>query len=143
VFQEALACASCEVSGAELERPRGKEGSGYFLRGRSGWLSLLIQPGRRADFGTPAQSLVKTSHLQGRGVTDEHLARKVETQAAMLQTPLDDAALEYGALTTGRPAQLVGATAASVVLTGVARGTVAAAYRGHSTGEAVALALPQ
>jgi len=120
-----------------------EEGSGDYLRGRRGWLSLLIQPGRRADFGTPAQSLVETGHLQRRGVADEHLARKVEAQAAVLQPPLDDAALEYEALATGSPAQLVGAAAASALPAGIARSTVAAAYRRQSTGEAVALVLPR
>ena len=106
---------------------------------------MLIQPGRRADVGTPAQSLVKTGHLEGRGVTYEHLAWKVETQAAMLQAPFYDTALEYRALATGRLAQLVGATTAGTILAGFAYGTRAAAYRGQSAREAVAFAfaLPQ
>lgn len=76
-------------------------------------------------------------------MADEHLARKVEAQAAMLQPPLYDAALEYRALASGRPAQLVGATAAGAILAGVARGTIAAADGSQSPGEAITLALPQ
>lgn len=113
------------------------------LAGRAWWLSLLIQPGRRADFGTPAKSLIKTGHLEGRGMADEHLARKVQAQAAMLQPPLGDAALEHKAVTTERPAQLVGATTAGAILVGVARGTMAAADGGQSPGEAATPALPR
>ena len=76
-------------------------------------------------------------------MADEYLARKVEAQAAVLQAPLNDAALEYETIATGRPAQLVGATAASAVLAGVARGTVAAADGGQSTAEAIAAVLPR
>ena len=86
---------------------------------------------------------MKTGHLQGRGMADEHLARKVEAQAAVLQAPLDDATFKYGAFTAARAAQLVGATTTGAFLVGVARGTIAAADGGQSPGEAVTLALPR
>lgn len=76
-------------------------------------------------------------------MADEHLARKVEAQAAMLQAPFYDTALEYRALAAGRLAQLVGTTAAGAILAGVARSTMAAADGGQSPGEAITLALPQ
>ena len=143
-------CVLEGARGRELRRYRGSAsvpkregGRQKLLAGQVGWLQLFSQPGRRADFGTPTQSLVKTGHLQGWGMADEHLARKVEAQAAMLQAPFYDTALEYRALTAGRPAQLVGATTTGALLACVARGTIAAADGGHSPGEAVTLALPQ
>ena len=127
---------------AERECLRGKDGSRNCLRGGPGWLLLLIQPRRRADFGTPAQSLVKTGHLQRWSMADEHLAWKVKAQATMLQATIGDAAREHGAFTTARPAQLVGATTAGAVLAGVTRGTIAAADGSQSPGEAIAPVLP-
>ena len=56
----------------------GQRGLWDLPAGQAGWLLLFIQPGRRADFGTPAQSLIKTGHFQGRGMADEYLAWKVE-----------------------------------------------------------------
>jgi hypothetical protein len=52
--------------------------------GHPGRLLLLVQPGRRADIGTPAQCLIETGHLQRRGMADEYLAREIDTQAAVL-----------------------------------------------------------
>jgi hypothetical protein len=106
-------------------------------------LLLLIQPGRRADVGTPAQGFIKSGHLQGRGMADEHLAREIEAQAAVLQASLDDAALKDRAFTAARLAQLVGATTAGAFLAGVACSTIAAADGGQSSGEAVTPALPR
>ena len=106
-------------------------------------LLLLIQPGRRADIGTPAQGFIKAGHLQGRGMADKHLAREIEAQATVLQAPLDDATFKDRAFTAARPAQLVGATTAGAFLAGVARGTIAAADGGQSAGEAVTPALPR
>ena len=76
-------------------------------------------------------------------MADEHLAREIEAQAAVLQTPLDDAAFKDRAFTAARLAQLVGATTAGAFLAGVARGAIAAADGGQSPGEAVAPALPR
>jgi hypothetical protein len=61
----------------------GVEVSGLVDRA-TGQLLLLVQPGRRADIGTPAQCLIQTGHLQRRGMADEYLAREIDTQAAML-----------------------------------------------------------
>jgi hypothetical protein len=65
---------------------------------------VLVQPSRRADFGTPAQSLNEAGHLQGKGKADKFLAREIEAQAAMLQAPRSDATREYGTLTPSGPA---------------------------------------
>jgi hypothetical protein len=82
-------------------------------------LVKLVQPGRRAELGAPAQGFVKTRYFQGRGMADEYLAREIEAQAAMLQAPRGDAACKNRAFATARAARLGGAPTASVLLVGI------------------------
>ncbi len=104
---------------------------------------LLDQPRRRADVGTPAQSLVETGYLQGRGVADEYLAREIKTQTAVLQLPHGDATRQDGACATARLARFGGAPTAGALLVGMAHGANATADARQCLREAVTAALPR
>ena len=71
-------------------------------------------------------------------MAEEHLAREIDAQAAMLEAALGDAALKDGAFATARFTQLVGATTAGILLIGFAFAAIATADGSQSAGEAVA-----
>jgi hypothetical protein len=82
---------------------------------------LFLQPGDGADLGAPAEGPVVSGHIQWRGVTDKHLARKIDAQAAVFQTPIRDAALKDGAFAFAGFPKLVATATADAILVGGAQ----------------------
>lgn len=74
-------------------------------------------------------------------MAEEYLAREIDAQAAMLQAPLGDAALEYRALTPAGVAQLVATATAGILLIVITCGAIASADSRQSAGEAFTAAL--
>jgi len=73
-------------------------------------LLLLLDPCLGANLGAVEEGAIAPLHFHRFGAGQEELAGKVGTETAVLQSPLDDAALKHAALVTHRQAQLVGAS---------------------------------
>jgi hypothetical protein len=95
-------------------------------KGRSGASLPVVQPGGGSNLSTVAQRLVESSDIQGRGVTHEQLAGKIDAQAAVLQAPLHDATVKEDTSPLSRASQLVATPAAPALLIGPAGTAVAA-----------------
>ena len=85
---------------------------------------LLVQPGICANLGPAVKRSVETGNVQRRRMTDEHLARKVYAQTTVLQTPLHDATLKQGALTSASLTQLVATATTRPTQIGIALAAV-------------------
>jgi hypothetical protein len=89
---------------------------------------LFVQPGDSANLGAAAKGTITLSNVERRGLAHEHLARKISTQATMLQTLFDDAALEEHTFSPARLSQLIAAAAAGAILKRIAGSTKAATH---------------
>ena len=79
---------------------------------------MFLQPSDRAGFGAAEEGSVVLGNLQWRGLTHKHLAREVDAQAAVLQSPIQDAALMDGTSTPGGFRKLMATATADAVLVG-------------------------